>query len=61
MYDVDTLIAVRGIIKKEIEVAKENIIYSLDTIETLQYARGKLNALEALLQDLKDPQKKEDI
>ena len=49
------------VIKKEIEVAKENIIYSLDTIETLQYARGKLNALEALLQDLKDLQKKEDI
>ena len=61
MYDVDTIIVVRGMIKKEIEVAKENIIYSLDTIETLQYARGKLNALEALLQDLKDLQKKEDI
>ena len=61
MYDVDTIIAGRGMIQKEIEVAKENIIYSLDTIETLQYARGKLNALEALLQDLKDLQKKEDI
>ena len=61
MYDIDTIMEIRGMIKKEIEVAKENIIYSLDTIETLQYARGKLNALEALLQDLKDLQKKEDI
>ena len=61
MYDIDTIMEIRGMIKKEIEVAKENIIYSIDTIETLQYARGKLSALEALLQDLKDLQKKEDI
>jgi hypothetical protein len=36
-------------------------VYSIDTIEKLQYAKGKLSAYESLLQDLKDLQKREDI
>ncbi len=47
-------------IQKEIQVAKDNIIYSVDTVENLQYARGKLNALEALQQDIMNLQKNEE-
>ena len=61
MYDIDTISAINDIIKKEIEVVKENIIYSIDTQEGLQYARGKINALETLLQELKNLRNREDI
>ena len=61
MYDIDTISAINDIIKKEIEVAKENIIYSIDTQEGLQYARGKINALETLLQELKNLRNREDL
>ena len=60
MYDIDTISAINDLIKKEIEVVKENIIYSIDTQEGLQYARGKINALESLLQDLNDLLKKDE-
>ena len=44
---------------EDLEKYKEDVIYGVDTIENLQYARGKINALEALLQDLNDLLKKE--
>jgi|TARA_R110002012_G_scaffold257231_1_gene437447 hypothetical protein len=61
MYDIDTIMAIKDLVKKEIEVVKENIVYSIDTQESLQYARGKLNAFDALLQELKNLQKREDL
>lgn len=61
MYDIDTISAINDLIKKEIEVVKENIIYSIDTQEGLQYARGKINALETLLQELKNLRNREEI
>jgi|TARA_R100001163_G_C5029630_1_gene170221 hypothetical protein len=61
MYDIDTISAINDLIKKEIEVVKENIIYSIDTQEGLQYARGKINALETLLQELKNLRNREDL
>ena len=60
MYDIDTLLGIKKMIQKEIHVAKDNIIYSVDTVENLQYARGKLNALEALQQDIMNLQKNEE-
>jgi|TARA_R100000700_G_C3040097_1_gene64522 hypothetical protein len=60
MYDIDTLLGIKKMIQKEIQVAKDNIIYSVDTVENLQYARGKLNALEALQQDIMNLQKNEE-
>tara|TARA_R100000654_G_scaffold52131_2_gene78285 strand:+ start:10 stop:192 length:183 start_codon:yes stop_codon:yes gene_type:complete len=60
MYDIDTLLGIKKMIQKEIQIAKENIIYSVDTTENLQYARGKLNALEALQQDIMNLQKNEE-
>tara|TARA_R100001509_G_scaffold152001_1_gene111785 strand:- start:1541 stop:1729 length:189 start_codon:yes stop_codon:yes gene_type:complete len=59
MQDIDTIQDIRSIIKKSLEKYKEDVIYGVDTIENLQYARGKINALEALLQDLNDLLKKE--
>ena len=44
-------------INKDIDAVKEHICHGVDTIEKLKYYRGRLNALEALLQDLKDLQK----
>ena len=61
MYDIDTISAINDLIKKEVEVVKENIIYSIDTQEGLQYARGKINALETLLQELKNLRTREDL
>ena len=60
MYDIDTLLGIKKMIQKEIQVAIDNIIYSVDTVENLQYARGKLNALEALQQDIMNLQKNEE-
>ena len=60
MYDADTVIAIQNIIKKDIEKIKEHIIYNIDNTEALAYAKGKLNGLELLLQDLKDLHKQEE-
>tara|TARA_Y100000114_G_scaffold146654_1_gene157578 strand:+ start:511 stop:699 length:189 start_codon:yes stop_codon:yes gene_type:complete len=59
MQDIDTIQDIRAIIKKSLDKYKEDIIYGVDTVENLQYARGKINALESLLQDLNDLLKKE--
>jgi len=58
--DWDTLQTLRHFIKKQMERVKEDLVYHVDTIDKLQYSRGKLSALEALLQDLKDLQKTEE-
>jgi len=50
-FDLDTLQAFRKYIKKQIDKVKEDITYSVDSMENLSYARGKLSAYEALLQD----------
>ena len=60
MYDIDTIQVFRSKIKDSIQKYKEDLNYGVDTIENLQYARGKINALEVLLQDLNDLLKKED-
>jgi len=60
MYDIDTIRAMKQMINKKIEDLKDYMILGIDTIEELQYARGKYNAYSELLQDLTDLQKKED-
>ena len=59
MYDLDTLTLIKNQINKKLHEIKEHLIYSVDTTQELYYARGKINALETLLQDLKDLQRKE--
>ena len=60
MYDIDTIQVLRSKIRDNLEKYKEDIIYGVDTLEKLKYARGRINALEMLLQDLNDLQKKEE-
>ena len=60
MYDIDTIQVIRAKIRYNLEKYKEDAIYGVDTMENLQYARGRINALETLLQDLNDLQKKEE-
>ena len=59
MADLDffTLETLKKHINKEIETIREHICHGVDTIEKLQYSRGRLKALEALLQDFKNLQK----
>jgi hypothetical protein len=58
--DLDTLAQIKHYINKQITKVKEDLVYHVDTIDNLQYSRGKLSALETLLQDLKDLQRNEE-
>ena len=60
MIDIESIQYLRGKIKEDLEKYKEDLIYGVDTLENLQYARGKINALESLLQDLNDLLKKDE-
>ncbi len=60
MLDIGTLQIVKNYIKKRIDETKQDICYGIDTMERLHYAKGKLSALEVLLQDLIDLLKKEE-
>jgi hypothetical protein len=60
MIDPFSADKVKQIINKEIANTKEHICYGIDSVEKLMYARGRLSALEALLQDIRNLQK-EDI
>ena len=60
MYDIDTIRTIKQLINKRIEDLKDYMLTGIDTTEELQYARGKYNAYNELLQDLIDLQKKED-
>ena len=52
--DIDTISLVQKKIKLEIENLKSYAIYSVDTMEKLQYVRGQIRSLEDLQQSLKD-------
>lgn len=58
--DLDTLAAIKHYINKQIKQIKDDIVYGVDTIDNLKYSKGKLSALETLLQDLKDLQRNEE-
>ena len=60
MLDIGTIKTVANYIKKRIDETKQDICYGIDTLDRLHYAKGKLSALEVLLQDLKDLLKKEE-
>ena len=59
ILDYHTREAIENIIKKQLEREKDHIIYGVDTIDKLMYCRGKISALEALLQDIKSLQKED--
>ena len=52
--DIDTISLVQHRVKKALTRLKSHAIYSVDTIEKLQYVRGQIRSLEDLQQDLKD-------
>ena len=51
--DLDTISLVQHKVKKTLARLKDNAIYSVDTMEKLQYVRGQIRSLEDLQQDLK--------
>ena len=57
--DLDTLAAIKHYINKQIKQIKDDIVYGIDTIDNLKYSKGKLSALETLLQDIKNLQKED--
>ena len=52
--DIDTISLIQKKIKITLHKLKEHAIYSVDTIEKLQYIRGQIRSLEDLQQSLKD-------
>ena len=60
MYDIDTIRAFQQVVQKEIDNTKEHIVYNVKDVENLAFAKGKLNGMELLLQDLKDLHKIEE-
>ena len=59
MFDFRTIEAVKNTILKQIDSVKEHICYGVETESQLMYARGRLSALEALLQDIKSLHKED--
>ena len=60
MLDHYTVEAIRNTINKEIQTIKDHICYGVETESQLMYARGRLSALETLLQDIKNLHKEND-
>ncbi len=60
MYDLDTIQAIKHSIEKRKQETIEHLVYGVDNIEQLNYAKGKISAYDALLQDLTDLQKNEE-
>ena len=52
--DIDTISLIQKKVKLNLQKLKDHAIYSVDTIEKLQYIRGQIRSLEDLQQSLKD-------
>ena len=52
--DPETISLILRTIDKRLERYKQAAIYSVDTIEQLQYVRGQIKSLEDLQQEIKD-------
>ena len=59
MLDYHTKEQIVNVINKSIKDTKDHICYGVETESQLMYARGRLSALEALLQDIKNLQKED--
>ena len=56
-----TVTQIQSLIKRQLETLKTAAIYSVDTIEKLQYVRGQIKSLEDLQQELKDLLNKQEL
>ena len=61
IISLETLSLVQRTISKRLERYKEAAIYSVDTIDQLQYVRGQIKSLEDLQQEIKDLLNKQEI
>ena len=52
--DPYTISLFQNLMRKQLETLKNAAIYSVDTIDQLQYVRGQIKSLEDLQQELKD-------
>jgi hypothetical protein len=59
--DPFTISKVIQTVNKQLETLKQAAIYSVDTIEKLQYVRGQIKSLEDLQQELKDLLNKQEL
>ena len=57
MLDPFTKDQIVNVINKQIKDVRDHICYGVETESRLMYARGRLSALETLLQDIKNLQK----
>lgn len=57
ILDYHTKEQIVHVVNKEIKNIKDHICYGVETESQLMYARGRLSALETLLQDIKNLQK----
>ena len=60
MLDPHTKEQIENVAKRQIKDVKDHICYGVETESQLMYARGRLSALETLLQDIKNLQKEND-
>ena len=59
ILDYHTKEQIENIIKRNIKDVKDHICYGVETESQLMYARGRLSALETLLQDIKNLHKED--
>tara|TARA_R100001440_G_scaffold13633_3_gene23545 strand:+ start:9182 stop:9415 length:234 start_codon:yes stop_codon:yes gene_type:complete len=61
IINLDTISAIQKVIHKRLDRYKEAAIYSVDTMDQLQYVRGQIKSLEDLQQELKDLLDKQEL
>ena len=59
MLDYHTKEQIVNVINRQIKDIKDHLCYGVDSVDKLMYARGRLSALETLLQDIKNLQKED--
>ena len=59
MLDPHTRDLIENVINRNIRDVKDHICYGVETESQLMYARGRLSALETLLQDIKNLHKED--
>ena len=59
MLDFYTVDKIKSEINKKIKDTKDHICYGVESESQLMYARGRLSALEALLQDINNLHKED--
>ncbi len=61
MADIDTIDAIKKLIKKRVDNTKDSLIYNVDDDKQLMYHRGQIKSLEDLQQDINELLKKTEL